>query len=365
MEKDEYERIISPKRKAVPTPDDLINEGKAAFGTFESEFKKASLLDCQVFSKIFRRLKLTQWEAVEVNLDDIFYVSAISDMGLFGICFNLIFDKKTNKQYNYFSITTSKAKQKNSKVHVAENLLFGTESYIHKGKNTKTVITNVFDKGKAHLEAVDFSKKLGSFKADFSLERVSVPSIVSIPFGENQPLYTEKCMFKAKGSLVFQGKEYFADDKTFAVIDDHHGYYPKHMHYDWLSFFGTDKDKNPIGCNLTQNQSVDPTDYNENLIWMPSESSLLSPVTFTKNHPSRDYQKEKLIWTIKDEFGMVNLTYEIKSVYLNHVGTIFKFIGMDYFFFYGVVSGYLLDKNGKKTEFENYPAIAEDKTIVL
>lgn len=42
-----YPDYISEKRRPAPTPDSIVENGKAHFGTFDKPFKKLNLLDCE------------------------------------------------------------------------------------------------------------------------------------------------------------------------------------------------------------------------------------------------------------------------------------------------------------------------------
>lgn len=63
--------------------------------------------------------------------------------------------------------------------------------------------------------------KINKIEYEFDLKRVSLPSVVSIPFGPNRPLYTQKDLFKAKGRLVLNDEVFESNDHTTAIIDDH------------------------------------------------------------------------------------------------------------------------------------------------
>ena len=43
METKDYAAFISPKRRSVSTPKDLVKNGKAVFGTFDKEFENFNI----------------------------------------------------------------------------------------------------------------------------------------------------------------------------------------------------------------------------------------------------------------------------------------------------------------------------------
>lgn len=348
----DYEKIISPKRFAVPTPERIVENGQSVFGTFDKEFKELNLIEAAkptCFPNFLNRFRLSLWEAVEVHLKEGLLLTAACDMGIFGTNLTVFYDKTTKKARGWFYNTSS------SKVTISPNLLDGAVTEVTTSKTHLKYVNN-FQDGKASFEGSASDKKAGSIEYAFDLERVSLPSVVSIPFGKNQALYTQKDLFKVSGSLKIDGKEYFADSDTAAIIDDHRGYYPYKMHYDWISTMGKnplDKDKY-FGFNLTRNQSLQQDDYNENIVWLEGDTALLPPVTFT--HLAEDK------WLVKDEHGLVELTYDIKDRFsvLMHYGV----IDTTYHIPFGELSGFIINgKTGEKYILDGVTAIGEDKSM--
>jgi len=349
----DYKSLISEKRRSVPTPNDVMDEkGNAYFGTFLSEFPNMN------FTKINRptslpnsanRRRLSMWEAVEVNFEDVTILTAVCDMALFGTALTIIYDKKTKK------VTYWQENMSAKNAVISPNLLDGavTES---KGKKVKLKIVNDFGNGKAQVSGCAENKKNGKISYELSLERVSLPSIVSIPFGKNRPLYSQKDLFKATGYIEYNGVRYEADQWATAIIDDHRGYYPYKSHYDWVTTMGkniVDGKEQYFGINLTRNQSINQDDYNENLIWFNGKTSLLTPVTFK--------HLEYNLWEVKDEHGMVDLKFHIADRFkmVVHAGI----IDINYHITFGELSGYVLDEDGNKYTLDGMIGIGEDKSV--
>jgi hypothetical protein len=365
----EDSKFIASERRNIPTPTDLVENGLAHFGTFESEFDKLSLLSCRhpTHSLLPNRLKLTLWEAVEINLKDAFLVSAVSDMGFFGMCFNVLWDKKENKEYHWVERVKSSKNESKKHVHIAENLKNGRLTYCEEETN-KIRFENNFEKGEARYTLFARNKAFGYIRGNFALSKIAAPSIVSIPFGKNRPLYSEKMFFKAEGKLELNGRVYESDGASVAVIDDHRGYYPRKMHYDWLSFMGKDNEGELSGFNLTDNQSTDPFRYNENLLWLAKGNSLLPPIHFRKSAPTLSFVDPvttPIVWEIMDEHDRVHLTYTLQAVFKDHERHALGLIKIDYFVVYGYLSGYVRDEKGNQKNYEGLEAIGEDKSLLF
>ena len=361
----EYSKFISDVRRAVPTPKDMVNNGKCVFGTFDKEFETMDLLAIKRPTHapdIFKRLKLTLWEATEVHLDNGVLLAVVCDMGIFGITINVFYEKTERKVYCW----TTNLKSKDTLI--APNLINGSVASATT-KNSHVHYVNNFQDGLCELDG-HADDGVNSIEYKFSLTRLSKPSVVSIPFApiekRHRPLYSQKDFFKAEGTLTFNGKTYNCTEKSTAIVDDHRGYYPRRAHYDWVTTMGineTNGEKKWFAFNLTRNQSIDQEKYNENLIWLHNETSLLPPVTFTRDVDTRKF-KDGAVWKVQDEHGMVDVKFKVYDIF--RMQTHAKpFVNIDYFVAFGELEGYLLDEDGNKYTLDGMMGMGEDKTLLL
>ena len=380
----EYSKYIDEARRAVPTPENICNpDGTCAFGTFEKEFEKMDFLKLKgptSLPNLFNRLKLTLWEATEVHFEHGVLLAVVCDMGIFGKTLNVFYDKRTHKTYCWD--TNLKSKQ----TRIAPNLINGSVAY------AETPVSfvryeNWFNEGRADLSGAHKGKCLitdprpdktavaaikenygeAEIFYDLHLMRLSNPNIGSIPFSETKPrpLYSQKDFFKAEGFLTINGEKMECDENTVAVIDDHRGYYPRRAHYDWVTTLGRydfNGEKKYLAFNLTRNQSIDQEKYNENILWLEGASSLLPPVTFTRKPETADF-RNYAEWVVKDEHGMVDLTFKVFSLnpMIMHAGV----VNIDYYITFGELEGYILDEAGTKYDLTGCMGMGEDKTLLL
>jgi len=362
-----YSDIISEYRRSVPTPKDMVKDGKCVFGTFDKEFETMDLLGIKnptAAPDFMKRLRLTLWQATEVHMDQGVLLAVVCDMGIFGITLNVYYDKEEKKVYSWSTQLKSKD------TIIAPNLLNGAESKAET-KFSHVHYINNFQDGKCHLDGHHKDDK-NSIEYSFDLERLSKPSVVSIPFEpiekRHRPLYSQKDFFKATGYLTFNGKEYRTTETSTAIVDDHRGYYPRKAHYDWVTTMGineTNGEKKWFAFNLTRNQSIDQDKYNENLIWFEGSTSLLPPVTFERSVPTIKFKREDgAIWKIKDEHGMVDITFKVYDIFRmeTHAKPI---VNIEYFVAFGELEGYLLDEEGNKYILDGMMGMGEDKTLLL
>lgn len=351
----DFKKYLSEKRKAVPTPENVVDElGNCHFGTFDKEFQKMDFLKVNrpsVLPNFLNKYRLTLWEATEINFDKVILLTAVCDMGLFGTALTVIYDKRTKKCTSWQEMLPS------SKAVISETIINSDETY-SKGKKVKIRYVNNFQRGEATVAGYATDKKAGIIDYRVKLTRVSKPSVVSIPFDANRPLYSQKDLFRVEGYLEFNGERFVADESTAAIIDDHRGYYPRNAHYDWVTTMGKkeiDGKEQYFGFNLTRNQSVNQDDYNENLIWFEGDTTLLTPVVFKHETP--------FLWHVKDTKGMVDLTFDIGDEFLMKVTT--GIINIDYHITFGELKGYVCDPGGNKYILDGMSGIGEDKSLLF
>ena len=379
----DYSKYISEKRRKQKTPKKLVDEkGKIIFGTFVSEFEEMNLLSAKGPTRLpnfFNKYKLTLWEVGEVNLDNGVLLGALCDMGFSGFHFNMFYDNRTKTTYCW------ETKIKSNKVKISKNLINGNiaelktyNSYIKfinnfekgeclmKGKHTGKCLVNPYD-DTIKVDNINNNYKECTIEYDFKMERISRPSVVSIPFphSNNRTLYSQKDFFKIKGKLIINGEEFLTNENTTALIDDHRGYYPRKAHYDWLTTMGkydTDNKNQYFAFNLTHNQSIDEVAYNENIIWLENKTSLLPPVKFKRSVPCNKFSNYSE-WTVKDKYDMVNVKFKIYGI----IPVVFDYciFKLDYFITFGVLEGYLRDEEGKKYILDGMMGLGEDKTLLI
>ena len=353
LQKKGFASVLSDKRIPVPTPESIIDEdGKTVFGTFDKEFQNLNFLDIHKQSCLpdfMNKSRLTLWEACEINLDDdICILTAYSSLGggIAGVCLTLVYDKHEKKRYAFTGITNGNG--------MSAGLLDGDTT---EGKSFLNSVKMVNDFGNGKATVSGKGKGLGcKYEMNFELTRFSKPSVVSIPFGKNKPLYSQKDLFNVDGYCVFNGKKYLATDASMAIIDDHRGYYPYNSHYDWVSTMGygtVNGAKKKFGFNLTRNQSNNQDDYNENLLWLEGETSRLTPIQF--DHIEFNY------WHVYDEHGMVDLYFDIGD--RNRLKFQAGVASADYSICFGTLTGYVCDEAGNKYILDGMTGYGEDKSL--
>jgi hypothetical protein len=347
MKKIDFPKYISELRRPIQPPEYIVERGVSSFGTFSSPLKHINFIDCEKpcgknlpdFLKPFR---LKQWFAYLIDFDRGFILSAVYDTG--PIRFNVVsfFNKKTRKAQSNMVFTLKKKS-------IFPDSLLDSRIYLNAGNFTQDIQNN-FENGQVKITAkCSGDKKNFCYRAEVRLKSISMPSVVVMPLGENRPLYIHKELFKASGKITVGERTYTLDEKAICAVDDHKGYYPYHMEYDWISGFRND-DTGPMGFNLVDNQVTDPDDYNENFIWINGEMHPLPPITVKK--------QSEILWFAKDNYDVVNLRFDIEDDFVKKVNV--PFFKADYRAPYGKITGYIRDLEGKKHDMAGTFGIGED-----
>ena len=351
----DFKKYLSIKREAAATPDNICDEfGNCYFGTFDKEFPKMDFLKVNKPSPLpnfLNKYRLTLWEAAMINFDKVILLTAVCDMAIFGTVLTVIYDKRTRK------CTYWKEAVPSSRAVISDTVINSAET-VSKGKRVKVRLINNLERGEIITTGYANDKNAGTVDYRLKLSRVSKPSIVSIPFDANRPLYSQKDLFGVEGYLEFNGERFEATASTAAVIDDHRGYYPRKSHYDWLTAMGTnekDGKKQYFGFNLTRNQSVNQDDFNENLLWLEGSSSRLTPVIFKHKSPK--------LWHVQDTQGMVDISFELGDEFVMKATT--GIINFDYHIAFGEIKGFICDEDGNRYTLDGMHAIGEDKTLLF
>ncbi|MEG0979049.1 MAG: DUF2804 family protein [Oscillospiraceae bacterium] len=347
-----YPSFISEKRRPISTPHMMVEGGKSCFGTFDKPFPVMNFLDCDkalgnYSPKLMNKFRLTVWEAFEINLEEGTLIAAVYNVGVAGFSIFVFHDKKTKITYSWVNPTAGPLAK------VAPNLINSTTDLYT--SNSYLILENKFQNGLCHGRGKARNTKSGNIEFDFKISSLAPPSVVVMPLGDNKPLYSQKEFFSVDGYLKINGQTYTANKKSAAIVDDHKGFYPFNMHYDWLTTMGTtviDGQEKYLSFNLTRNQTSSQDDYNENLLWLEGYSCPLPPVYFTHI----DINK----WSVKDDYDMVNIVFTIDDDFQMqvHLGI----IDINYKLPFGKLTGYVKDINGNKYVLDGMTGVGEDRT---
>ncbi len=198
---------------------------------------------------------------------------------------------------------------------------------------------------------------LGHF--EFAMNaRQSAQQSVCLPLGLNRALYSTKVLMPMRGALdLGTERALFEGNDSMGILDDHKGFYPFNMRYDWVTGFGLDAKERRVGFNLTDNQVRDPERYNENCVWINSRLFALPPVKFSRPQGAAG------VWHVQDTEGRVDLSFTPE---LPHsVKANFLLLGFDYDGPFGSFKGYVKTPDGERIEADRLYGMGEKQLLTI
>ena len=348
---DYVQRIINP------APERLVSNGKFTFGTFSSQFNKVNPLEAdrplgRWFPAPLLAGRLKEWQAFQLGNSRWFMLAVLYNAKVSALAQFIVYDKERKKKYLFEKVLPS------WKIKVPGSIWDANQSW--QDKDSRIEIISALAKGRFYINIqIHDYKDLPDIDAHFEAfhdEGLVEPIVVSIPFGHNRGAYSHKCLMPMQGNLVLGGDRIeFLRTESFAIIDDHKGFYPYVMQYDWVTAAGYDEKGRLVGFNLTDNQSTDPEKYNENCLWVNGKLNLLPPVKFERP------QGVDGEWIIRDKYGMVDLVF--KPVSMGSIDMNLLVLRVKYWGPLGYCSGSVKDRVGNSVVFKQYFGMGEQKYI--
>jgi len=117
-------------------------------------------------------------------------------------------------------------------------------------------------------------------------------------------MYSTKALATMEGFFeTVGGIHRFEAGTASALFDDHKGYYPFSLHYDWVGGFGFDAKGRRIGLSLAANPGKELPHFNENGLWIGNR---LFPLPHVRISRAEGYRGD---WVIQDTEGLIDLVF--------------------------------------------------------
>lgn len=307
MPADEEKAERRPYERAfLPPPDKVVENGTFRLGCFSGPAARANMLDVErpyhyPVPRWIKALRCKEWRAFQLGDSRFYAMAALYEGKTFSLVMFRAWDKERKRAYEY------KRLMHPFSFGIGERL-DGQEIGYRDGKFSLAMATPLSE-GVALVE-VQAARRgrspafSGSFRFAYN-PRQTAPCSVCLPLGLNRAMYSAKVLMPMEGWFETRDERYdFAAADAMGVMDDHKGYYPFRMRYDWVSGFGVDSKGRRVGFNLTNNQVKDQAVYNENILWINSRAFPLPPVRVTRP------QGPAGVWHIQDTEGLVDLLFK-------------------------------------------------------
>ena len=342
-------------------PESIVLGGKILFGSWKGIPTLANLLDVKhpyhyPIPLFLKRLRLKEWRAVEAGDSEWFFMAVAYDAKFLSMISIDLWDKIRKQKFSFRHVFLG------SRFSFSRNLF----PSIVEARSGRDSLSIAVDAGARRLSLK--ASKLPARKSDgkeFDLD-VEIPLSedeassfsVCLPFGLNRAMYSTKALSSLSGVLAYGGKTHrFDPNASVAALDDHKGFYPYQLHYDWVTGFGIDENGKRVGFNLTDNQVRDRAKYNENRLWRGGEIFALPPIKITRPYGSDSP------WIIQDLEGMVDLVFTPE---VPHAITIkLGIVDIDYLGPFGKFEGSIKTPTGEKIDAGALYGMGEEKSVRL
>jgi hypothetical protein len=286
----------------TPAPQKLVEDGHQTLGRFGGPAQANNLLDggYRGWPRPLRWWRLKEWQAVQVASPRLFANLALFDARLMQLRQVKVYDRARGVKHIH------EAKLRPRSMRIAEQLLESENRHADKAGVLRFV--NRVAAGRIEVECDlaatrDAPRVAGRFAL---LTDRGASQVVSLPFAAGRGgMYSHKGMFPVEGELTI-GDEVVRFEKTdtLALLDDHKGYYPYVMRWDWVTC-ATFQGGEALGFNLTRNQCREPQQYNENCAWRGDRLGVLPAVEVTRVGVGGSDEK----WFFRDRDGRVDVTF--------------------------------------------------------
>jgi hypothetical protein len=286
----------------APPPAALVENGRQHLGRFAGPPQRTNLIDAPYFHlpRPLRRWRLKEWQAFQIATPRLFVNLALFDAKLMALLQAKVYDRAEGQKHVHEWTLRPGA------FAVADQVLSSSTRY--RDRRGGMGFANKVADGRIEIE-VDLPADGGTpaMRGRLTVHTARGASqVVSLPFAGDVVMYSHKGMFPIEGELtVGTERHLLTTADSLALMDDHKGYYPYVMRWDWLTS-ATFAGGRALGFNLTRNQCRDPEQFNENCAWIGDRIGRLPAVSFERTGERRPGER----WRIRDRDGRVDITFE-------------------------------------------------------
>lgn len=295
-------------RQIQAPPSQLVVDGRLQFGTYDAPFETTNALDAAILPllpvpRALKALRLKEWQAFQFGNERVFGMVALFNAKVLALVQLKLYDRRKRRKLLF------EKKVAPWSFTLPTTLLRSETSY--RSRRCWVRIRNRLREGRIEID-FDVARGLRRPRIHGELTALAEgcqPMVVCQPFSARRGMYSHKGLMPAVGQLrIGREKIGFSPEHSHALMDDHKGYYPYVMKWDWVTAAGRDDRGRLIGFNLTRNQCVDPERYNENGFWLDGKLHLLPPVKVVREHGAGGGEQ----WTIRDRDGTVDLRFHVE-----------------------------------------------------
>lgn len=283
-------------------PERLVEaDGTTHYGRYSTPFAHANLVDAPFrhLPRLLRRLRLKEWQALQLSAPGFFASFALFDAKATTLVQAKVYESATGKK------VVHEWKLRPFAFKLADQLVSSTNTY----RDGRGVMTFTNDVGRGHIVLDLDLHATRTLPRVFGRVEVATSRgaflVVSLPFEGAGSMVSHKGMFPVSGTITVGDRvTTLRPDEAVGLLDDHKGYYPYVMRWDWVTSAAL-RNGELLGFNFTKNQCRSPERLNENCAWRGDRIAMLPAVTFERENERAQGET----WRIRDREGRVDVVF--------------------------------------------------------
>lgn len=335
-ERKPYDRAIGDP------PERVVRDGEFVFGCWNAPPAQANMLDLArpyhyPVPRWVKDSRCKEWVAFQFGDRRWFFFTSLYDVKSFTLARFSAWDREKKRLFEWKRLTPL------GRLSLGDELKTRTAGCRERHGSVKYAFD--LDQGSIRIDVRSTkhgrrSHFAGSFEFAYNA-RQTAPMSACLPLGLNLATYSTRVLMPMQGWFEAGGeRREFSAPEAMGLVDDHKGYYPYQMRYDWVAGFGLDGKGRRVGFSLTDNQVRDQDKLNENVLWINSRAFPLPSIRVTRpNGPDGP-------WFIQDTEGLVDLTF--KPERKNDLKVNLLFAASDYHGPFGSYEGTLRSPDGSE-----------------
>lgn len=346
------------ERPLLPPPDQVVQDGQFTLGCFNGPIARVNMLDVDKpyhyrVPRWVKAMRCKEWRAFQFGDSRFFFFSALYEAKSFGLVMFIAWDRERKQAHEIKRMIPFRSFGIGERLDGEEVGFADRQSSLRFSTPLSESVVLVEASSARRGKRSGFS---GSFRFSYN-RRQTAPCSVCLPLGLNRAMYSSKVLMPMEGWFETDDERYeFIAADSMGIMDDHKGFYPLQMRYDWVTGYGIDYKGRRVGFNLTDNQVRDQALYNENILWVNSRAFPLPPVKVTRPQGSGG------VWHIQDTEGLVDLLFKPEKK--NDIKIDALLLAADYHGPFGSFEGTLRSPDGgEKVDAKNLYGMGEKKYL--
>lgn len=344
-------------RPFVDPPHSVVQDGKFVFGCFNQPPVVANMLDVHLpyhypVPRWVKKFRCKEWVAFQFGNERWFFFALLFEAKSLSMAQFSAWDRERGKLHEFRHVWPL------ANFNIGERLeghTIGCRSVRHSLRASFDLAAGSMTVDALAASSYRHTRFAGSFTFAYNT-RQTAPMSACMPLGLNRAVYSTKVLMPMQGWFRVDDERFeFSHQDSMGIIDDHKGYYPYTMHYDWVTGFGRDAKGRRVGFNLTDNQVKDQYTWNENVLWINSRVFPLPPIRVTRpNGPDQP-------WHIQDTEGLVDLVFRPER--RNNLKMNMFVLAVDYHGPFGSFEGTLRSPDGEKVDAKGLFGMGEQQYL--